>query len=194
MGFPSKNTGVGCHFLLQGVFLTQELNPRILHAGGFFTTEPSGKLLMELCTAVVSQVVLVAQSREGAPQASGQETGRDRWKAKAPALCRGGEVVGVEVGAESAQCLGPASLPWPSIFFLCCTQPLWLLSPSPIPGLIISSAGCGCFVWHCVLPRPSPVPDVCTPTEMYAPCPSHVNNLYIKFLFNISVNSHRLYK
>ena len=25
MGFPSKNTGVGCHFLLQGMFLTQGL-------------------------------------------------------------------------------------------------------------------------------------------------------------------------
>ena len=23
MGFPGKNTGVGCHFLLQGIFLTQ---------------------------------------------------------------------------------------------------------------------------------------------------------------------------
>ena len=29
--FPGKNTGVGCHFLLQGVFLTQELNPSLLH-------------------------------------------------------------------------------------------------------------------------------------------------------------------
>ena len=66
---------------------------------------------MEHCTAIVSQVVLVAQSREGAPQASGQEGGRDRWKAKAPALCRGGEVVGVEVGAESAQYLGPGPSP-----------------------------------------------------------------------------------
>ena len=27
MEFPSKNTGVGCHFLLQGILLTQELNP-----------------------------------------------------------------------------------------------------------------------------------------------------------------------
>ena len=27
MGFPSKNTGVGCHFLLQGIFLTQRSNP-----------------------------------------------------------------------------------------------------------------------------------------------------------------------
>ena len=28
---PGNNTGVGCHFLLQGVFLTQELNPSLLH-------------------------------------------------------------------------------------------------------------------------------------------------------------------
>ena len=28
--FPGKNTGVGCHFLLQGIFPTQELNPYLL--------------------------------------------------------------------------------------------------------------------------------------------------------------------
>ena len=28
---PGKNIGVGCLFLLQGIFLTQELNPRLLH-------------------------------------------------------------------------------------------------------------------------------------------------------------------
>ena len=28
---PSKNTGVGCHFLLQGIFPTQGLNERLLH-------------------------------------------------------------------------------------------------------------------------------------------------------------------
>ena len=27
---PGKNTGVGCHTLLQGIFLTQELNPHLL--------------------------------------------------------------------------------------------------------------------------------------------------------------------
>ena len=27
---PSKNTGVGCHFLLQGIFLTQGSNPGLL--------------------------------------------------------------------------------------------------------------------------------------------------------------------
>ena len=27
---PGKNTGAGCHALLQGIFLTQGLNPRLL--------------------------------------------------------------------------------------------------------------------------------------------------------------------
>ena len=31
MGFPCKNTGVGCHFFLQGIFLTQGLKPHLLH-------------------------------------------------------------------------------------------------------------------------------------------------------------------
>ena len=37
---PGKNTGVGCHFLCQGIFLTQGLSlasPAL--AGGFFTTD-----------------------------------------------------------------------------------------------------------------------------------------------------------
>ena len=29
--FPGKNTGVGCHFLLQGIFLTQGSNPGLPH-------------------------------------------------------------------------------------------------------------------------------------------------------------------
>ena len=29
--FPGKKTGVGCHFLLQGIFLTQGSNPSLLH-------------------------------------------------------------------------------------------------------------------------------------------------------------------
>ena len=44
--FPDKNTGVGCHFLLQGIFSTQGWNlspasPAL--AGGFGATEPPGK-------------------------------------------------------------------------------------------------------------------------------------------------------
>ena len=30
-GFLGKSTGVGCHFLLQGIFPTQGLNPGLLH-------------------------------------------------------------------------------------------------------------------------------------------------------------------
>ena len=35
--FPGKDTGVGCHFLLQGIFPTQRSNPGLLTAGRFFT-------------------------------------------------------------------------------------------------------------------------------------------------------------
>ena len=41
--FPGKDTEVGYHFLLQGIFLTQGWNLRLLLAGGFFTDEPPGK-------------------------------------------------------------------------------------------------------------------------------------------------------
>ena len=45
---PGKNTGVGCHALLQGILPTQGSNPHLLPllpavAGGFFTTVPPGK-------------------------------------------------------------------------------------------------------------------------------------------------------
>ena len=43
--FPGKSTGVGCHFLLQGIFLTQGLNARLSPAlaGRFLTTESEEK-------------------------------------------------------------------------------------------------------------------------------------------------------
>ena len=44
---PGKNTGVGCHALLQGIFLTQGLNPRLLYLlhwqVGSLPLTPSGK-------------------------------------------------------------------------------------------------------------------------------------------------------
>ena len=42
--FPGKSTGVGCHFLLQGVFPTQGLDLRMTPAlaDGFFTTRATG--------------------------------------------------------------------------------------------------------------------------------------------------------
>ena len=39
--FPGKNTGVGCHFLFQGIFLTQELNSGLpLQADSLLTEWP----------------------------------------------------------------------------------------------------------------------------------------------------------
>ena len=42
--FPGRNTGVGYNFLLQGLFLTQGLNPRLLHwQEGPLPLAPPGK-------------------------------------------------------------------------------------------------------------------------------------------------------
>ena len=42
--FSGKNTGVGCHVLLQEIFLTQGLNPGILHCRQtLLLSEPPGK-------------------------------------------------------------------------------------------------------------------------------------------------------
>ena len=49
--FPGKNTGVGYHFLLQGIFLAQGSNPGLVHfrqspalQEDSLLTEPPGKL------------------------------------------------------------------------------------------------------------------------------------------------------
>ena len=42
--FPGTSTGVGCHFLLQGIFLTQGSNPGpLLHCRQTPSSEPPGK-------------------------------------------------------------------------------------------------------------------------------------------------------
>ena len=42
--FPGKNTGVGCHFLLQGIFPDPGIEPESpALTGRFFTTKPPGK-------------------------------------------------------------------------------------------------------------------------------------------------------
>uniref|UniRef100_UPI00397BF829 hypothetical protein n=1 Tax=Pseudomonas aeruginosa TaxID=287 RepID=UPI00397BF829 len=47
--FPDKNTGVGCHFLLQGDLPDPEIKPACpVLAGGFFSTEPPEKLIQFL--------------------------------------------------------------------------------------------------------------------------------------------------
>ena len=54
MGFSRKNIGVGCHALLQGILLTQELNLHLLClspalAGGFFTTSITWEAPWGIC-------------------------------------------------------------------------------------------------------------------------------------------------
>ena len=39
--FPGKNTGAGCHFLLQGIFLTQGLNVGLPHCRQTLPSEPT---------------------------------------------------------------------------------------------------------------------------------------------------------
>ena len=46
---PGKNTGVGCHILLQGVSPTQALNPHLLHwQAGSLPLVPPGEPKMDL--------------------------------------------------------------------------------------------------------------------------------------------------
>ena len=41
---PGKSTGVGCHFLLQGIFPTQASNPGLLHCqADSLPSEPPGR-------------------------------------------------------------------------------------------------------------------------------------------------------
>ena len=67
---PGKNTGVGCHALLQGIFLTQELNI----AGGFFTIWATRKARIEpylalktLLRCTSTRAFLVAQLVKNLP-------------------------------------------------------------------------------------------------------------------------------
>ena len=43
MGFPGKNPGVGCHFLLQGIFLPRDQTGISYTADRFLTAETTGK-------------------------------------------------------------------------------------------------------------------------------------------------------
>ena len=60
MGFPGKNTAVGCHFLLQ-IFLTQGLNPGLL-AVSEALPGPLSKLLLPFLVLLVSYLAPVRSS------------------------------------------------------------------------------------------------------------------------------------
>ena len=55
--FPGKNTGMGCHSLLQGIFPTQELNSGLLNFAGRFFNIPIQKILTRQGTSSFSSIV-----------------------------------------------------------------------------------------------------------------------------------------
>ena len=61
--FPGENTGVGCPFFLQRIFLTQGLKPCLLcllaWAGGFFTTSATWEAPSTYCTPRVIVTVIM---------------------------------------------------------------------------------------------------------------------------------------
>ena len=62
--FPGKSTGVGCHFLLQGTFLTQGLNPGLPHCSQMLLlSEPPGKFALHLKRLVKEEVKNTRASR-----------------------------------------------------------------------------------------------------------------------------------
>ena len=69
--FPGKNTGVGCHFLLQGNFLTQRSNTCIscvsCIAGGFFTTWAIGKAWICLDLPAAAAAAAAVKSLQSCP-------------------------------------------------------------------------------------------------------------------------------
>ena len=56
--FPGKNTGVSCHFLLQGIFPTQGSNLGLLNCKQILLlSEPPGMLLTSMCACSVASVM-----------------------------------------------------------------------------------------------------------------------------------------
>ena len=72
MGFSGKNIKVGCHFLLQGIFLTQESNPCLLHwQVASLPTEPAGSLFQSqigLFSKKGNRVIQIEKGGEGTRQ------------------------------------------------------------------------------------------------------------------------------
>ena len=56
--FPGKNTGVGCHFLLQGIFLTQGSNPGLLHCRQILYLSHQGSQVFLLNPGLFPETVL----------------------------------------------------------------------------------------------------------------------------------------
>ena len=76
---PGNNTGVGCHALLQGIFLTQGSHPRLLHSRRFLTTEPFDRPY-SFCTHSLKfktrKILLLQMTRGTSAETTGENTPR----------------------------------------------------------------------------------------------------------------------
>ena len=63
---PGKNTGVGCHFLLQGIFLTQGLNSHLFSCIGrqvLYHQHHLGSLYNKLLQLLKCAITLIKEDR-----------------------------------------------------------------------------------------------------------------------------------
>ena len=70
MGFSSKNTGMGCHFLLQGIFLIQGLNQGLLHCRQILYIWATGNSWSSHSVQLLSHIWLYETPQIAARQAS----------------------------------------------------------------------------------------------------------------------------
>ena len=100
---PGKNTAVGCHFLLQGIFLTLRSNPRLLHwQADSLPSEPPGKPPARCSVGLKQQRFILSQF----------------WSPKSISLCWNWSVYSGGSRGKSVSCL----FLLPVVF--------WLVTPS----------------------------------------------------------------
>ena len=122
MGLSGKNTRVGCHFLLRGVFLTQGSNQSLLHwQPDSLPTEPPRKPL----AVREGSLSFLSLDCDAGP--------RDREGASARLTCRGWSPCNWRAARGC-----PAG--WPS-WSWCGSAPAWASRQSPPPGCHFPSRG-----------------------------------------------------
>ena len=80
--YTCKNTGMGCHFLLQVVFPTEGLNHISCIAGRFFTAKPWGKpttVCVCVCVCVFVSFVILVLEKPDCPFAKATSASRSKY-------------------------------------------------------------------------------------------------------------------
>ena len=143
--FPSENTGVGCHVLLQGIFLTWGSNPGSLKSlaltGSFFTTESPGKPASTHCDQPHPKCLSLCPP----PPDIHTFTTTSGW-----CYCQSPDLV------DTCKASSPLALPWhpvlpltiPSLSFFFYCLFVWLRQVSVAAhGIFVAS----CKTFHCIV-------------------------------------------